>query len=141
MILQQCEFKKLILTVFSVFYVIGFYKRTEFQFEFMLHISIVIYTMTPLTNPAKVTDQGLCYCNSNSWGRLACIPKWKKARGVYRRNNNGPKTLPCGTPDTLTSVLGQPSTITCYGRFDRNCVNIDNSEPPIPTLQYPQSRA
>ena len=22
--------------------------------------------VTPLTNPAKVTDQGLCYCNSNA---------------------------------------------------------------------------
>ena len=24
--------------------------------------------VTPLTNPAKVTDQGLCYCNSDAWG-------------------------------------------------------------------------
>ena len=23
--------------------------------------------VTPLTNPAKVTDQGLCYCNSDAW--------------------------------------------------------------------------
>ena len=52
------------------------------------------------------------------------------------RNNNGPKTLPCGTPDTtLTSLLLQPSTITCCDRFDRSCVNIDNTEPPIPTEQ------
>ena len=24
--------------------------------------------VTPLTNPAEVTDQGLYYCNSNAWG-------------------------------------------------------------------------
>ena len=24
--------------------------------------------VTPLTSPAKVTDQGLCYCNSDAWG-------------------------------------------------------------------------
>ena len=24
--------------------------------------------VTPLTNPEKVTDQWLCYCNSNAWG-------------------------------------------------------------------------
>ena len=60
----------------------------------------------------------------------------KKLR-VYRRNNNWPKTLPClRTPDTmLTSLLRQPSTITCCDRFDRNCVNIDKAEPPTPTEQ------
>ena len=59
-----------------------------------------------------------------------------KRSEVYRRNNNGPKTLPYGTPDTkLTSLLRQPSTITCCDRFDRNCVNIDRTEPPIPTEQ------
>ena len=36
-----------------------------------------------------------------------------------------PKALPCGTPDTtLTSLLRQPSNITCCDQFDRNCVNI-----------------
>ena len=40
---------------------------------------------------------------------------------MYRRNNNGPKTLPCYTPDTtLTSLLRQPSTIMCFDRFYRN---------------------
>ena len=30
----------------------------------------------------------------------------EKSSEVYRRNNNGPKTLPCGNPDTtLTSLL------------------------------------
>ena len=38
---------------------------------------------------------------------------------VYRRKNIVAKTLPCGTTDTtLTSLLGQPSTITCCDRFD-----------------------
>ena len=55
---------------------------------------------------------------------------------VYRRKNNGTKTLPCGTPDTtLTSLLLQPSTITCCDRFDRSYVNIDNTEPQILTEQ------
>ena len=54
----------------------------------------------------------------------------EKSSEVYRRNNNGPKTLPCGTPDTtLTSLLRQPSTITWCDRFDRNSVNIDRTKP------------
>ena len=41
---------------------------------------------------------------------------------VYRINNNGIKTLTCGTPETtLTSLLRQPSTIRCCDPFDRNC--------------------
>ena len=104
--------------------------------------------VTSLTDPAKVTDQGLCYCNSDAWGRHnshqngvisitdQLIFKMEKSFVVYRRNNNGHKTLPCGTPDTtLTSLLLQPSTITCCDRFDRNFVNIDMTEPPIPTEQ------
>ena len=48
----------------------------------------------------------------------------EKSSEVYRRNNNGPKTLSCGTPDTtLTSLLQQSSTIICCDRFDRNCVS------------------
>ena len=40
-----------------------------------------------------------------------------KSSEVYRRNNNGPKTLPCSAPDTiLTSLLRQPSPITCCDR-------------------------
>ena len=47
-----------------------------------------------------------------------------------------PKTLPCGTPDTtLTSLHLQPTTITCCHRSERNYVNIDNTEPQIPTEQ------
>ena len=30
--------------------------------------SISSPNVTPLTNPAKVKDQGLCYCNSDTWG-------------------------------------------------------------------------
>ena len=26
------------------------------------------HTVIPLTNPTKVSDQGLCYCNTNAWG-------------------------------------------------------------------------
>ena len=36
----------------------------------------------------------------------------EKSSEVYRRNNNGPKTLPCGTPDTtLTSLLKHYSQV------------------------------
>ena len=104
--------------------------------------------VTPLTNPAKVTYQELCYCNSDAWGwhnshqsgiisiTDQLIFQNGKSSEVNRRNNNGPKTLPCGTPDTtLTSLLQQPSTITCCDRFDRNCVYIDKTEPPIHTEQ------
>ena len=46
----------------------------------------------------------------------------EKSSEVYRKNNNGPKTLPCGTPDmTLTSLHLQPSTITYCDRFDELC--------------------
>ena len=49
----------------------------------------------------------------------------EKSSEVHRRNNNGPKTLPCSTPDTtLTRLLRQPSTITCCDRFDRNCQTV-----------------
>ena len=55
----------------------------------------------------------------------------EKCSEVYRRNNNWPITMPCGTPDTLsTSLLQQPSTITCCDWFDRSCISIDNTEPP-----------
>ena len=99
----------------------------------------------PLSLP-KVKDQGLCYCNSDAWrwhnshqSRVISITDQLilqngKSSEVYRRNNNGPKTLQSGTTDTmLTSLLWQPSTITCCDRFDKNCVNIDNTELPMPT--------
>ena len=104
--------------------------------------------VTPLTDPAKVMDQGLCYCNSDAWGwhdshqsgvisitDQLIFQNGKKLRSV-QEDQNRPKTLPCGTPDTmLTSLLRQPSTITCCDWFDRNSVNIDRTEPPITTEQ------
>ena len=75
----------------------------------------------------------LCYCNSNAWGwnnshqsgvisiTNQLIFQNRKSSKVYWTNNNRPKILPCDTPDTmLTSLLLQPSTITCCDRFDRN---------------------
>ena len=69
--------------------------------------------VTPLTNLHEVTAQGLCFCNSNAWGWHKQLSKWnhrhdstfpfskmEKSSEVYRRNNNWPKTLACGTPDT-----------------------------------------
>ena len=74
--------------------------------------------VTPLINPAKVTDQGLCYCNSDAWGwhnshysgvisiTSRLFSKMEKSSEVHRINNTWPKTLPCGTPDTtLTSLI------------------------------------
>ena len=37
---------------------------------------------------------------------------------MYRRNNNGPKTLPCGTPDTtLTSLLLEQVLLSRLARY------------------------
>ena len=67
--------------------------------------------------------------------RSAYFPILKSSE-VYRRNYNWPKTLTCSASGaTLTNLLRQQSTITCCDRFVRNCVNIDNTEPPIPTEQ------
>ena len=68
----------------------------------------------------------LCYCNSHAWiwhnfhqsGVITITVQLifhnGKSSDVYRRNNNGPKTLPWCTPDTmLTCLLWQPFTITC----------------------------
>ena len=112
----------------------------------MSHSISSLNFVTQLTNLHEVTAQGLYYCNSNAWvwqniyqsGIIGItdqlILQNGKSSEVYRRNNKGPKTLPCGTPDkTLTSLLLQPSTITCCGLFDRNCSNIDNTKHSIPT--------
>ena len=64
------------------------------------------------------------------------MPQCVKNLKGHRRNNNAPKTLPSITLDTtLTSLLRQPSTMTCCDRCDRNCVSVDITEPPIPTEQ------
>ena len=84
---------------------------------------------------AALVARASCSGASHSSANQLIFQNGKKLR-VYRRNNNGPKTLSSGTPDTtLTSLLLQPSTITCCDRFDRNSVNIDRTEPPIPTEQ------
>ena len=70
-----------------------------------------------LTLP-KVSDQGLCYCNSNAWGWYnshhggvisitdQLIFQNGNSSEVYRRNYNEKKTQFCCTPDTtLTSLL------------------------------------
>ena len=58
----------------------------------------------------------------------------EKSSDLHRRDNNGTKTLPCGTPDmTLTSQLRQTSTRMFHDWFDKNFVNIDNTEPQINT--------
>ena len=63
--------------------------------------------------------------------RSAYFPKWKKAPKCTGGAITGPKQCPPNT--TLTSFLLQPSTMTYCDRFDRNCANIDKTEPPIPT--------
>ena len=40
---------------------------------------------------------------------------------------------PIGLSWELLLLLRQPSIITCCDRFDRNCVSIDNTDPPKPT--------
>ena len=77
---------------------------------------------------------------SQGVNQLILFSTMEKNSEVYRRNNNGPKPLPCGTPDaTLSSLLQPPTTITCCDRFDRNCVNTDNPETQIPTERIPRS--
>ena len=89
--------------------------------------------VTPPTNPAKVTEHGLCYCNSDAWGwhnshqsgviRItdqSIFQNGKKLRSVQEAlmgNNNGPKTLPCGTPDA--SLRG----LFCYKLADFCIIN------------------
>ena len=114
--------------------------------------------VAPLINLAKVTDQGLCYCYSDAWGwhnshqsgiiiitDYLIFQNGKKAPKCTGGTITGSKTLPCGPPDTtLTSLLRQPSTITCCDRFDRHCVNIDRTEPAIPTevkVKYSMARS
>ena len=79
--------------------------------------------VAPLTNPAKVTDQGLCNCNSDArgWhsshqsGVISIIDQVIFQNfEVYRRNNDGPKTLPCGTPDTTLTSFLRLNEFNCY---------------------------
>ena len=54
---------------------------------------------------------------------------------VYNKNNNGPRTLPCGTPDTTGMLrLGTPSTTTFWKRPLRNWLMVPRTiAPPTPT--------
>ena len=79
----------------------------EYHSLSLTRIQIDSIKVTPLTNPAEVTNQGLCYCNSNYWGwhdshqsevigitvQLK-ISQMQNNSEVYRRNNNGPKHCP-----------------------------------------------
>ena len=81
----------------------------------------------PLTKRDEVWAQGLCYCNSNAWGwqnsyqsgvigitDQLIFQNGKKPWGVREEQQRAKDTM-------LTSLLRQPSTITCWDRFDRNC--------------------
>ena len=53
---------------------------------------------------------------------------------VYNKNNNGPRTLPCGTPDTIGMLwLGTPSTTIFWERPLRNWQMVPRIAPPTPT--------
>ena len=53
---------------------------------------------------------------------LSLFSGMEESSSVYRRNNNGPKILPCSTPfTTLANLLVQPSNVTDCDRFDRYC--------------------
>ena len=84
--------------------------------------------VTPLTNPAEVKAQLLCYCNSNAWGMTQQPLKWS-------RRHNRSAYFPWGKKALRWIVGTITSTIPCCDRFDRNCVNINNTEPPIPAEQ------
>ena len=101
--------------------------------------------VTPLTNLAEVTDQGLCYRNSNAWGwhnsyqsgvfgitNQLILQNGEKLRGVQNRKNiTSPKHCPVDSVKLYSllnkrySLFRQPSTITYCDRFDRNCVNTE----------------
>ena len=102
--------------------------------------------VTPRIHSDEVTVKGVSYRNSSAWGwhnshQSGVVSITNKLilqnEKSYRRNNNGPKTQPCGTPDTtLTSLLRHPSTKTNCDLLYKNCVSTDNTEP-----RYPQSWA
>ena len=83
-----------------------------------------------------IYDTATVTLTSNAWG-------WhnRNDRGVISTTDqlifqNGSKALSCiaGIITMLTSLLiRQPSTITYCDRFDKNRINIDKTESPIPT--------
>ena len=109
------------------------------RYRLLSHHSLT-FTKSPLRNSATVSltpmDGTTAIKVKSSAKPISLFSRMEKSSEVYRKNNNGPRTLPCGTPDTtLTSLLLQPSIIKSCDQFDRNWLNIDNTEPLTPTEQ------
>ena len=50
---------------------------------------------------------------------------------MYSKNNNGPRTLPCGTPDTTSILeLNTPSSLTLWVRLDKKFWKTFKIKPP-----------
>ena len=50
---------------------------------------------------------------------------------MYNKNNNDPRTLPCGTPDTTSILeLHTPSILTLWVRLDKKFWNTFKINPP-----------
>ena len=50
---------------------------------------------------------------------------------MYSKNNNGPRTLPCGTPDTTSILeLNTPSTLTLWVQLDKKFWKTFKIKPP-----------
>ena len=61
---------------------------------------------------------------------------------MYSKNNNGPITLTCGTPDT-TSILElnhTPSTLTLWVRLDKRFWKTFKIKPPTPASRHLHTR-
>ena len=104
--------------------------------------------VTSLTNHVKIMIQELCkmYSLTRGWHnfgncevvsitvKLVCH-YGEKLRGV-QEEQQPPKTLPWGTPDTtLTRLLRQPSITTYCDHSEINCIRTDSTERPMPNEQ------
>ena len=96
--------------------------------------------VTQLTNLAKVTLHGLGNWNSNAWGwhnghqskvisitSQLILQNGKTAPRCKEGKITGSKHCPSALLTMSTSLLQQPTTITCCEWFYRNCVNIDST--------------
>ena len=89
--------------------------------------TIIVFALLALNFIPQRSHHSLTLPSSrfrDAWGWHNSHPEWETAPRCKGGNNNWPTTLSYGTPDiTLTSLLRQPSTITCcnlfYGNFDR----------------------
>ena len=60
---------------------------------------------------------------------------------MYNKNNNGPRTLPCGTPDTISTLkLHTQSTLTLWVRLDKKFWNTIKIIPPTPASRNLKTR-